>query len=193
LFALAARALAQQPQATITHRVFFDMTIGGVDAGRITFGLYGDVVPRTVQNFMHLCMGDRHTSTGRTLSYAGSSFHRIIPRFMIQGGDFTRGNGMGGESIFGLPFADENFALKHTAAGILSMANRGPGTNGSQFFITSKATPWLDGHHVVFGIVVEGMELVRRIETMGSSTGKPKSVIKIAAAGLLPSHAGLLR
>ncbi|KAG2129334.1 putative cyclophilin [Suillus cothurnatus] len=157
--------------------VYFDITINGNAAGRIVFKLFDDVVPRTARNFRELCTGQNG------YGYAGSGFHRIIPSFMLQGGDFTRGNGTGGKSIYGEKFADENFKLKHTKPGLLSMANAGKNTNGSQFFITTIVTSWLDGAHVVFGEVVEGMDLVKKIEGYGTESGKPKAEIKIAASG----------
>merc|ERR1712188_285075 len=165
--------------------VFFDMTIGGAPAGRIEMTLAADTVPKTAENFRALCTGEKGTGeSGKPLSYKGSSFHRVIKDFMIQGGDFTQGNGTGGESIYGEKFADENFKLKHTEPGLLSMANSGPGTNGSQFFITTVATPHLDGKHVVFGKVVEGMELVRQIEECEKGEGdKPAEPIVIADCG----------
>merc|ERR1712039_169217 len=139
-----------------------------------------------VANFVHLCTGDKGTaSSGVPLHYKGSKFHRIIPNFMIQGGDFTRGDGTGGESIYGAKFSDENFKLKHTGAGILSMANAGPNTNGSQFFITTVKTQWLDGRHVVFGKIVDGMDVVTQVEAVGSSSGTPSKVVTIHDSGVL--------
>ena len=165
-------------------RVYFDVTIGGVAAGRIVFELFADVVPRTAENFRCLCTGEKSTPS-KKLSYKGCVFHRIIPNFMIQGGDFTRGNGTGGESIYGTKFADENFKLKHTGPGILSMANAGPNTNGSQFFITTVKTEWLDGKHVVFGKVVEGMNVVKELEKQGSQSGATRKQCIIADCGQL--------
>lgn len=168
-------------------QVFFDISIGGQPAGRIVMELRADVVPRTAENFRALCTGEKGIgASGKPLHYKGSSFHRIIPDFMCQGGDFTRGNGTGGESIYGGSFADENFQLKHTGPGILSMANAGPGTNGSQFFLTTVKTPWLDGKHVVFGSVVEGMDVVEAMEAVGSSpSGRTSQPVVITDSGQL--------
>lgn len=167
-------------------RVFFDITIGDDAAGRIVFELRTDVVPETAENFRALCTGEKGTGqSGKPLHYKGSTFHRVIPDFMCQGGDFTNGNGTGGESIYGAKFADENFQLKHTEPGLLSMANAGPGTNGSQFFITTTQTPWLDGKHVVFGSVVEGMDVVRAMEAQGSQNGRTRQRIMISDCGQL--------
>jgi len=159
--------------------VFFDVTADGQPWGRIEMTLRADVVPKTAENFRALCTGEKG------FGFKGCTFHRVIPQFMLQGGDFTNHNGTGGKSIYGEKFKDENFQLKHTGAGILSMANAGPNTNGSQFFICTVETTWLDNKHVVFGQVTKGLEIVKKVETFGSQSGKTTKKIAIADCGQL--------
>ena len=170
----------------VTNKVFFDIEIDGEKAGRIVFGLFGETVPKTAENFRALCTGEKGVgNAGKALHFKNSVFHRIIPGFMAQGGDFTSGDGRGGESIYGSRFNDENFKLKHTKPHLLSMANAGPNTNGSQFFITFKETPWLDGRHVVFGEVIEGQDIVNELEKIGTGSGSTKKKAVIVDSGEL--------
>ena len=162
-------------------KVFFDVTADGAALGRIEFELYSDIVPLTAENFRCLCTGEK----GNGLHNKGCGFHRIIPEFMLQGGDFTNHNGTGRKSIYGNKFKDENFKKHHNKVGLLSMANAGKDTNGSQFFITTVLCPWLDGKHVVFGEVTNGMDIVKKIEAMGTENGKPKKKVIIADCGQL--------
>merc|ERR1712159_128444 len=163
--------------------VFMDIGMGN-KKGRIVFELFSEITPKCAENFRQLCTGESQSrQTRKALAYKGSYFHRIIPGFMCQGGDFTRGDGTGGESIYGAKFRDENFKVKHVCPGLLSMANSGPNTNGSQFFITTAQTPWLDGKHTVFGRVVQGMDVVQKMESMGTKSGKPRCKVKIVDCG----------
>jgi len=159
--------------------VFIDISINGINANKVIIELFEDTVPKTVKNFMAFIQGKPHSG------YLGSLFHRIIPGFMIQGGDFERGDGSGGWSIYGKTFKDENFELEHNEAGLLSMANSGPDTNGSQFFITLDQTQWLNKKHVVFGKVIKGMNIIRVIESYGTEDGTPTATIRINKCGII--------
>ncbi len=188
ILTMTTDASAKSPaDAPVSHKVYFDIEINGEEAGRIVMGLFGDEVPKTVENFRALCTGEKGVGrSGVPLHYKGSKFHRVIPEFMLQGGDFTAGNGTGGESIYGSKFNDEKFPYGHDVPYLLSMANAGPNTNGSQFFITTVPTPHLNGKHVVFGRVLEGMDVVKRVESLGTSpSGQTRLPIVIKDCGEL--------
>jgi len=179
---LIAAILATAQAVRVTDQVYFDVQVGNNPVGRIVIGLFGDVVPNTVRNFVTLCSPGVNGK-----SYTGSHFHRVIKDFMIQGGDVVRGDGTGSTSIFGQQFDDENFTLKHTGPGILSMANSGPNTNGCQFFITTVKTSWLDNKHVVFGKVTQGFqETVKVVEQTPTSSDRPIEPVTISQCGILP-------
>jgi len=168
-------------------KVFLDIALDGVVTGRLVIELFAHIVPKTAENFRALCTGEKGKGrSGKRLNFMGSTFHRIIPGFMCQGGDFTNGNGTGGESIYGEKFKDENFKMRHNAAGVLSMANSGPNTNGSQFFICTDATPHLNGKHVVFGKVMDGLPVLKKMEKCGTESGKTTKRVTIHNCGELP-------
>ena len=171
---------------TITKnpRAFFDIAIANKPVGRLTFEVFKNDVPKTSDNFLAFCKGYKMNESAN-ISYKDTIFHRIIPDFMCQGGDIMNGNGTGSVSIYGRKFEDENFKIKHDKPGLLSMANSGPNTNGSQFFLTTVETPWLDGHHVVFGELKEGLDVLKTMENEGSGSGTTKNKVSIHDCGVL--------
>ncbi|PXF42935.1 Peptidyl-prolyl cis-trans isomerase B [Gracilariopsis chorda] len=174
VFTLCSTIVAEK----VTDKAFFDVEIGDEPVGRMVFELFGEAVPKTVENFKHLAL---HT---KGFGYKGSIFHRIIPGFMAQGGDFENSDGTGGKSIYGAKFDDENFKLRHTSRGLLSMANAGPNTNGAQFFVLFKEAPWLDGRHVVFGKLSEGHNVLERLENVQTSrSDRPKKAVVVVDCG----------
>lgn len=185
---IASSMAVAAKDAEITHQVALTIAVDGQDLEeKVVLGLFGTNVPKTAENFRVLCTEQRKSETsGKVMSLVDSTFHRIIPNFMIQGGDFTNHNGTGGESIYGRKFNDENFSVKHDI-GVLSMANSGPNTNGSQFFITTAQTAWLDGKHAVFGRVVSGMDVIKNVESYGSRSGKPSARVTISACTAVES------
>jgi len=181
--------MQEQPVIRKNLKAYFDISIDQQPKGRIIFSLFAQDCPRTALNFYHLCKGDKlNQKTNKPLHYKGSKFHRIIPGFMCQGGDIVNGDGTGSISIYGNSFGDENFVFSHDQPGLLSMANRGPNTNGSQFFITTADCGWLDGKHVVFGKIEEGIEVLNAIESFGSSQGRPKADVRITDSGVLEDN-----
>ena len=185
-----ANFVLADPQGYVTHRVYFDISINGLQPERIVIGLYGKDCPKTVENFLTLARGDKIGEQSKIrLSYENCKFHRIIPNFMLQSGDFTRGDGTGGESIYGNPFPDEDFKFQHTGLGVLSMANRGKNTNSSQFFICTAPASWLNGKHVVFGQVLHGGSTLRNMESLGSRSGQVGGEVMIVKCGELPDLA----
>ena len=192
IYIVAILAIASQvntiaaKEAEVTSTVVLSIAVDGKPLdGTISIGLFGANTPKTAENFREICAEPKQSKvSNHLLSYKGSLFHRIIPNFMIQGGDFTNHDGTGGESIYGHKFNDENFDVKHDI-GVMSMANAGPNTNGSQFFITTAQTPWLDGKHTVFGRIVGGMDVVKKIESYGGRSGKPNAKVTIENCVLL--------
>ncbi|CAH0388631.1 unnamed protein product [Bemisia tabaci] len=173
------KTVTEETKKTKNPQVYLDISIGKKEVGRVIIMLRYDVTPKTAENFRCLCTHEKG------FGYQGSTFHRIIPDFMCQGGDFTNHNGTGGKSIYGRKFEDENFTLKHTGAGTVSMANSGPNTNGSQFFLCLSKTDWLDGKHVVFGNVISGLDVLKKMEKCGSKSGTTSEKVVISSCGEL--------